>query len=118
MLNNQIIEWKLDQEPECMICGKQEKNIWGGLEVHHIVARSLAPSLKLEPANFLLLCRICHMRCENYHVVDEVSGEPLSTIDMAHQLYFKSCKDPDNHKPRKLKKHYQALPKARRVKCI
>lgn len=113
-LNNAMIEWKLDQEPVCMICRKEERDIWGGLELHHMVPRSLAPGLKMEPANFLLLCRICHMRCENMHVVNEETQLPLEPIDLASQLYFKSCYDKRNHSPKKLKKHYLNIPKSRK----
>ena len=115
--NNPIIEWKLDQEPMCMICRKMERDIWGGLEVHHIIPRSLAPALREERANFLLVCRICHMRCENLHVVDDY-GKTMETIDLASQLYFKSCNDPRGHSPKKLKKHYRNIPHARKQKCL
>ena len=114
--NNPIIDWKLDQEPACMICRKEERDIWGGLEVHHMVPRSLAPALKEERANFLLVCRICHMRCENMHVADE-SGRSLEPIDLATQLYYKSCYDKKNHSRRKLKKHYLNIPKSRKRTC-
>jgi hypothetical protein len=116
--NNPIIEWKLDQEPQCMICRKEERDIWGGLEVHHMVPRSLAPSLREERANFLLVCRICHMRCENMHVVNEATQRPLDPIDLATQLYFKSCNDPRDYSPKKLKKHYRNIPNARKQKCL
>ena len=116
--NNAIIEWKLDQEPQCMICRKQERNIWGGLEVHHMIPRSLAPALREDPVNFLLLCRICHMRCENMHVINEETQLPLEPIDLASQLYFKSCYDKRNHSPKKLKKHYHTIPHARKQKCL
>lgn len=114
--NNPVIDWKLDQEPACMICRKEERDIWGGLEVHHMVPRSLAPALKEERANFLLVCRICHMRCENMHVADE-SGRSLDPIDLATQLYYKSCYDKKNHSPKKLKKHYLNIPKSRKRTC-
>ena len=117
MSKNKQIDWKLDQEPACMICSKEERTIWGGLELHHMIPRSLAPGLREEPANFILLCRICHMRCENMHVVDEDTGKSMEPIDLETQLYYKSLRDPSNHSPRKLKKHYRNVPYARKTKC-
>lgn len=114
---NEEINWKLDQEPACMICSKEERDIWGGLELHHMIPRSLAPGLRSEPANFILVCRICHMRCENLHVVDEETGKAMQPIDLATQLYYKSLRDPSKHSPRKLKKHYRNIPYARKRKC-
>lgn len=40
--------------PMCLPCGGK------AVDVHHIVPRSVAPKLILEPSNFLACCRKCH----------------------------------------------------------
>lgn len=45
----------LQQQPHCMRCKLREST-----DPHHLVPRSVAPRLILEPLNIIGLCRPCH----------------------------------------------------------
>ena len=46
---------------KCQGCGKLVKNI----DVHHIIKRSHSSYFYSDPRNFVLLCRECHIKCED-----------------------------------------------------
>lgn len=45
----------LSDNPKCGRCGVRRST-----DPHHIIPRSVAPNLVLEPANLIALCRTCH----------------------------------------------------------
>lgn len=47
----------LARDEKCVDCGATQ-----GLEIHHVLARRVAPSLVLDPENCVTLCRWCHQR--------------------------------------------------------
>ena len=45
----------LTDHPRCQRC-----NIRQSQDPHHLIPRSVAPQLVLEPGNLMALCRLCH----------------------------------------------------------
>lgn len=55
LLFSQLARQLLTNRPRCERC-----QIRHSTDPHHLIPRSVAPSLVLEPSNLVALCRVCH----------------------------------------------------------
>jgi hypothetical protein len=77
--------------PYCMACGASE--YWPGLQTHHLIKFKRSD----ECCNFLRLCTVCHQAAEG------IGKAPLT---LAHCLWIKKERDPENWNPERLAQLY------------
>lgn len=57
----------------CVLCFKKGCITYKGLQVHHIVKRTMDKSLAFEPSNLVTVCRDCHEIVEKMSVAEQRS---------------------------------------------
>ena len=85
--NHPVWDWIKEIPNACMVCGYTNM-----LQVHHIIPRFR--TRYEHPANYLLVCQHCHMRCHGQTVI--VRGTSCPPLKMIHQLQAKAEADPEH----------------------
>ena len=80
----------------CLLCGTNRA------ELHHVIARSQAPSLKHSPENQVPLCRSCHNRIHDFTwTLQRVDGG-LALLDREGETISEILAPPPGHAPQEL----------------